>query len=72
MIGALVAHGVDLGNGRSNVQHLSAEARRVRAHFSFPRSKGLSLSPSSHAFVFCFVLPCPRPRILNRNMSRRH
>jgi hypothetical protein len=54
MIDALVAHGVDLGNGCSNVQHLSAEARRVRAHFSFPRSKGLSLSPSSHAFVFCF------------------
>ena len=43
----LAAHGVDLGNGRSNVRHFSAEAGRVRAHFSHARSKGkraLSLS----------------------------
>jgi hypothetical protein len=37
---ALAAHGVDFRNGRSNVQHLSTEARRVRAHFSYARSKG--------------------------------
>jgi Thiolase, N-terminal domain/Thiolase, C-terminal domain len=58
MIGALAAHGVDLGNGRSNVQHLSAEARRVRGHFSYARSKGLSLL-SRFRFWFCFTLSSP-------------
>ena len=36
---------MDLGNGRSDVQHLSAEAGRVRAHFSHTRSKGLAFLP---------------------------
>jgi hypothetical protein len=35
------AHGMDFGNGRSNVQHLSAETRRVRARFSYACNEGL-------------------------------
>jgi hypothetical protein len=62
---ALAAHGVDLRNGRSNVQHLSAEARRVRAHFSYACSKGLSLSLASF-----FVFPL-EPAETDGNMSRR-
>lgn len=38
-------HGMDLGNGRSDVQHLPTEAGRVRAHFSHARSKGLAFLP---------------------------
>ena len=45
------AHGVDLGDGRSNVQHISAKAGRICAHFSHPSNKGsahpLLWSPSS-------------------------
>ena len=40
----LAANGMDLRNGRSNVQYLSAEARRVRAHFTHTRCKGFHLS----------------------------
>jgi len=38
------AHGVDLGDARSDLQHLSTETGRVRAHFPLARRKGLSLS----------------------------
>jgi hypothetical protein len=40
----LAVHGMDLRNGRPNVQYLSAEARRVRAHFTYTRCKGFPLS----------------------------
>ena len=43
---------MDLGNGRPDVQHLSGEAGRVRAHFSHARSKGLAfLSPLIPSFL---------------------
>ena len=38
-------HGMDLGNGRSDVQHLPTEAGRLRARFSHARSKGLAFLP---------------------------
>ena len=41
-----VAHGVDLGDGRSDVQHISAKAGRICAHFSHPGSKGSASSLS--------------------------
>lgn len=45
----LAAHGMDLRNGRPNVQYLSAEARRVRADFTYTRCKGF---PLSHFVLF--------------------